>query len=187
MHIPQGVSMSDLQSTRSTPNCSTCQYHCLGKFDNRTIEAKRDFELLGSAYALSAGIHLESESAGDDRIFVICSGQVKIVSEMQERGILNLQPETRGAVKDLNTDKSARHTNLTKVTAQTAGPIFGKVVRRAEFLGFMRRYGQIGLNGVGTLMETRLCFLVCSSPDFARICTWSPSKFCSCFKTSEAA
>ena len=179
--------MSNLSTTHSNPDCSTCQYHCLGKFSARTVEAEREFDLMGRAYALPAGASLASENVGDDRILVICSGQIKLVSILRDRAILNIGAQAPGDARDLNTSNSEAHTDVAEVTAQTIGPTFVKIVPRADFLQFIRSYGQIGLSAAGTLAEVRVCFLGCASPGFTRLCTWTPHKYCSCFKTVEAA
>jgi CRP/FNR family transcriptional regulator len=176
--------MVELPIAESNPDCSTCQYRCLGKFAYPSVEAERDFDLLGRAYCLPSGVTLHAENAGDDRLVIISSGQIKLISILRDRIILNMQPEKPGDARNLNTRSSDFHTEVTEVTAQTVGPTFGKIVQRAEFIEFLRRHGEIGLSAARSLAEAHICFLGCSSPGFAQVCTWSPREFCSCFRTT---
>ena len=91
---------------------------------------------------------LINEGFSADRVFVICSGSVKLIASSADGRLLILRVATSGEVIGLGAlTAGARH----RITAVTLGPSIIKSIPRLDFLRLMRDYGEVSL-GISAAM-----------------------------------
>ena len=91
---------------------------------------------------------LINEGFSAERLFVICSGYVKLIASSSDGRLLILRVATPGEVIGLGALAiGARH----RITAVTLGPSIVKSIPRVDFLRLMRDYPEVGL-GISAAM-----------------------------------
>lgn len=138
-------------------DCIACQHRTLGMFCNFSPVALADFNSVGKLVSLPSGAILMREGDPGERIFVICSGQVKLSCMSKEGKVLNLRIALPGDVLGLSAVVSG---TAFEVTTEAMAPTTVNVVLRDDFLAFLLRHGEASLHAARTLSaEYRSAFV----------------------------
>jgi CRP/FNR family transcriptional regulator len=99
-----------------------------------------DFQSIGTSLRLCAHQVLINEGFTADRVFVICSGRVKLVASSPEGRLLLLRVAGPGEVLGLAALLQGAHY---RITAVTLGPCSIKSIPRTEFICFMDTFADV--------------------------------------------
>lgn len=130
--------------------CAQCKKPRSGMFCNLSPEALVDFDKIGRLVMLPAGAVLMREQDRSDQIYMICSGQVKLSCTSKDGRSLNLKIAHAGEVLGLGAIFS---TSRFEVTGEAMVPTQVKVVRREEFLAFLRHHSDACWNATQLLAD----------------------------------
>jgi CRP/FNR family transcriptional regulator len=132
-------------------SCITCPYKQDRLFCNLPPEAlKRLSEITASAtYPKGAKLFVEGQSARG--VFVLCTGQLKLSTSATDGKTLILKIAEPGDVLGLPATISGK---AYEVTAEVLEPTQANFIGRADFLGFLREYGEAALRVAQELSQT---------------------------------
>jgi CRP/FNR family transcriptional regulator len=119
-------------------------------FCNLNADALPAFDAIGAQRNLTRGAMLFQEGQSSDRIFVLCTGQVKLSCTSKEGKTLILKIAMPGDVLGLGAVISG---SKYEVTAEVIEPTQVKCIQRLEFLSFLTRHGEASLNAAKALSE----------------------------------
>ena len=147
-----------LPAARHSPeSCMDCRYRGLRLFCNLSEDALQHLDDIGMHMAFPGRTVIFNEGQQSKAVFVVCEGQLKLTSTSREGRTMILRLSGPGDLLGL----SAILNELPyEVTAETLEPTVLKSVRRADFLEFLRAYGEIGAKTAQVLAkEYREVFL----------------------------
>jgi CRP/FNR family transcriptional regulator len=131
-------------SARFTPrSCLTCSVRGPASFCSLSHLALLDLQKLGTSLTLDTGAAVLTEGFSADRVFVICSGRVKLMASSAEGRLLILRIAGPGDVLGL---ASVLHGSSYRISAQTLEPTAIKSIPRADFLRFMQSSSDVSSN-----------------------------------------
>jgi CRP/FNR family transcriptional regulator len=119
-------------------------------FCNLAPLALADYDTIGTNVSLLSGASLFREGDPGERVFVLCSGHVKLSCTSREGRTMNLKIASPGDVIGLGAVVSG---SPYEVAAQTMDPVSVKIVRRADFLAFLAREGEASLHAAQSLAQ----------------------------------
>lgn len=117
-------------------------------FCNLSEQALTDFNALGAQTEVPTGCRLFGEDERDDRVFVLCNGQVKLSCTSREGKTLILKIAMPGDVLGLSAAISGTPHEVTAVTVE---PTQIKSIPRTDFLAFLERHGEASLHSAKVL------------------------------------
>ncbi len=133
------------QSATLARNCMSCVVrgpHCFLQPDFRCVAGLQD---IGTPLGIDAGEMVVREGFSADRVFVVCSGRIKLTTSSSDGRLLILRIAGPGDVLGLVAAlKDATH----KVAAQALEPCVVKAIGRTEFIEFMERFRDVSRNTV---------------------------------------
>ncbi len=119
-------------------------------FCNLDTTALTDFESIGVQANLPRGAKVFQEDEPSNRVFVICTCQVKLSCTSKEGKTLILKIAMPGDVLGLGAVISG---SRYEVTAETIEPTEIKSIRRGDFLLFIPKHGEARLHAAKALSE----------------------------------
>ena len=129
-------------------DCTTCSVRGADCFCFLTLESLIDLQAIGHLKHFEAGESVLRRGYPGDKVYVMCSGRVKLTAASAEGRQLILQIAGPGDVLGLAaTLQGGDH----KVTAEALEPCEMKAIGRAEFLAFMERSRDVSRNTVMTM------------------------------------
>ena len=129
---------------------SSCQYVSSRMFCHLSPAALAEYDAIGTVIKLPQGAILFREDDTGDRVFVLCSGHVKLSCVSREGRTMNLKIASPGEVLGLSAVVSG---SCFEVSAETLEPTFAKVVRRVDFLAFLAHHSEASLHVSKLLAE----------------------------------
>jgi CRP/FNR family transcriptional regulator, cyclic AMP receptor protein len=138
-------------------SCIECRHRGLRLFCNLSEDALRHLDEIGMHITLPGRAVVFSESQSSKAVYIVCEGQLKLSTISSGGRTMILRLSGPGDLLGL----SAALNNLPyEVTAETLEPTVLKSVRRADFLEFLKVYGEIGTKTAQVLAkEYREVFL----------------------------
>ena len=141
----------------ATEKCLECEHRTLRLFCNLSDDALRRFDEIGTHVSFPGRAVVFEEGQRVTGVFIVCTGQLKLLSTSREGRTMILRLAGPGDVLGL----SAMLNDVPhEVTAETIEPTQLKSVRSADFLQFLEAYGEVGQKTSKTLArEYREVFL----------------------------
>lgn len=139
LHLPKAghltvTSTSSRRPAISQPRRSTSSAHTPRTFPGLSPEASRKFESLATCINLPPRSILINEGFTADRIFIVCSGSLKLVASSAGGRTLLLRVAASGEVIGLDALSTAAHYRLTAITLCPSTLLS---IPRADFLRLM--------------------------------------------------
>ncbi len=131
-------------------DCTTCDLRTRRMFCNLDEPALSDYARLGSETSYPKGTILFREEGPCQSVHILCTGQVKLSCTSKEGKTLVLKIAMPGDVLGL---AAALSGSPHEVTAETLAQTQVKSIRRADFLLFIKRHGEVSLNAARALSE----------------------------------
>ena len=129
-------------------DCTTCSVRGSDCFCSLTPESLIGLQAMGSLKHFKAGENILRQGYPGDRVYVMCSGRVKLTAASAEGRELILRIAGPGDVLGLAaTLQGGEH----KVTAEALEPCEMKGIGRAEFLAFMEGSRDVSRNAAMTM------------------------------------
>lgn len=148
--------MTVLPQDQTLHDCSDCEYRSHRMFCNLSPDTLTKFEGIGILEKIPKGTTLFSENDPSSRIWVICTGQVKLSCTSKEGRTLILKIAKPGDVLGLSAVISGYPHEVTAVTIE---PVQIKSVRNIEFMMLLRGYGDLSLHAAMSIsMEYKTAF-----------------------------
>ena len=129
---------------------SSCQYFSSRTFCHLSPIALAEYDAIGTIIKLPQGAILFREDDAGDRVFVLCSGHVKLSCASRVGRTMNLKIASPGDVLGLSAVISG---SCFEVSAETLEPTFANVVRRMDFLDFLEHHSEASLHAAKLLAE----------------------------------
>ena len=140
-HIPKVV---------SADRCSRCQKSHGGMFCHLSPETAAELDSMGRLVSLPSGAVLMREEDRVDQVYMICSGLVKLSCMAKDGRTLNVKIAHEGSVLGLGAIFSS---SKFEVTGEAMVPTQVKIMRRDEFLAFLRRHSDACWNATQLLAD----------------------------------
>lgn len=138
--MPKGISR----------NCLECGVRAEGGFCALADEALRKLSSIGEAVRIPAGTRLLLEGFNADKVFIVCSGQVKLTVTSGDGRVLILRVATAGDVLGL---AALLQGVPYESTAEAIEDCEMKIMLRAEFFRFMHEFEEVGTNSAKAMAE----------------------------------
>jgi len=129
-------------------DCATCSVRGADCFCNLTPESLVDLEAIGHSVRFEAGENVLRQGDPGDRVYLMCSGRVKLTASSAEGRQLILRIAGPGDVLGL---AAVLNGGDHKVTAEALEPCEAKAIGREEFLAFMERCRDVSRNTAMTM------------------------------------
>src|ERR1700689_2964977 len=136
MLVDRGPLSNSLALRSKSLDCLNCEHRSLRMFCNLDDAALNDYATIGVETNFAKGIKLFDEGGRSNGVFVICTGQVKLLCTSKEGKTLILKIALPGDVLGLGAVLSD---STYEVTAETIQPTEIKSIGREEFLPFLAR------------------------------------------------
>lgn len=145
------------QARKTAENCRDCEYRTLRLFCNLSNDALLRFEEIGTLVSFPGRTVVFEESQRVTRVFVVCSGQLKLSTISREGRTMILRLAGPGDVLGLS---AALSSLAHEVTAETLEPTQLKSIPLEEFLHFFEEYAEVGQKAALSIaQEYRAVFL----------------------------
>lgn len=131
-------------------DCHSCAHRSLRTFCNLDRAALTNYAGIGVETSHAKGTILFSEGGRSNRVFVLCTGQVKLFCTSKEGKTLILKIALPGDVLGLGAVISG---SAYEVTAEILQPAQIKSIRREEFLSFLEKHGEGSLHAAKALSD----------------------------------
>jgi CRP/FNR family transcriptional regulator len=142
--------MSLASTDRPLLDCKHCEHRSLRMFCNLDEQALAHYASIGAESNFPKGTTLFREHGEGNRVFVVCTGQVKLFCTSKEGKTLILRIATAGDVLGLGAVIAG---TPYEVTAETIQPTQIKSIRQDEFLNFLKSHGEGSLHAAQALSE----------------------------------
>jgi CRP/FNR family transcriptional regulator, cyclic AMP receptor protein len=140
MRVPYGLEIIE--------SCMGCKASREGFFCRFTPAVTRAVDLVSHHTVMPAGAVLFVEGQTPRGVFVLCSGKVKLSTTSKEGKVLILKQAEAGEVLGLSAAIS--NTNF-EMTAETASPCQLNFIGRADLMGLLQNYSEVGLHSASWL------------------------------------
>lgn len=131
-------------------DCATCEHRSLRMFCNLKQNALADYTSIGTEINFPKGTTLFVENERSAKVFILCTGQVKLFCTSREGKTLILRMASPGDVLGLGAVISGTRY---EVTAETAAPTQVKSILRDDFLSFLEKHGEGSLHAAQALSD----------------------------------
>lgn len=129
-------------------SCNDCEVRESGGFCSLGDAALARLGDLGDSMLVPAGTQILREGFEADKVFVVCSGQVKLTVTSRDGRVLILRIAGPG---DMLGMAAALKQSQYESTAEALEPTELKVMPRVEFLRFMEEFQEVGQNSARTI------------------------------------
>lgn len=130
-------------SPQASHSCVSCAVRGPNCFCNISSLALMQLQSLGTTRFVDSRQTLLREGYSADRVYVVCSGRIKITASSSEGRLLLLRIAGPGDVLGL---ASLLRGGQYRVSAEAIEPCEVKVIPRAEFLSLMREFPEVSHN-----------------------------------------
>jgi CRP/FNR family cyclic AMP-dependent transcriptional regulator len=137
-----------LKTTLPRQDCRQCDHRTSRLFCNFAAPALAEYDSIGQLLTIPRGATLFREGCIADRVFVLCSGRVKLSCLSVGGKTMNLRIALAGDVLGLSAVLSG---TSFEVSAETLESTAFKVIRQKEFLLFLAHQGEGSLHAATSL------------------------------------
>jgi CRP/FNR family transcriptional regulator len=137
-------------STLPNTQCLHCTFRPARAFCNLAPLALAGYDSIRTVAKIASGAVLFREFDPATRVFVLCSGYVKLSCSSKDGKLMNVRIASPGDVLGLSAIISGAPY---EVSAEAIEPTVAKIVRRADFLTFLARQGEASLHAAQELAD----------------------------------